>query len=425
MPVLDRDIETLQKLGNEVGQIARQSRFPLLRKEWISHNDMKSMQRPRVLIYPDQDGVWKEIISDRDLQCQDSFLRQIEFQLRQKIFRAAYFRDDFIIEPEILLEIPGEYTGYHYGKGDQHSAWGLPLKGKWIDPQGGSYTFDPVLREDHDFHVLLNHKLDFFEDTNEWAHRRELLETIFYGILGIKWELPYVVLVCSLLIELIHLRGLETLYLDLYDQPERLHEVLCHMGKEKEALLLRLQDEGRLVMNNRDHWTGAGAVGYSETLEPERNRVQLSNLWGFADAQEFSDVSIPMWRDFALINQALPLKRFGYSCYGCCEPMDGRYETVFDLLPNLRRISVSPWANIHEAAEAIGKRAIYSWKPNPSEICNGFDEEQEKRKISNLLKATSNCYTEIVLKDLRTCNGNPEHLIRWINLASELCEAHA
>jgi len=35
-------------------------------------------------------------------------------------------------------------------------------------------------------------------------------------------------------------------------------------------------------------------------------------------------------------------------------------------VPNLRKISMSPWVNFEEAVENVGNRYVFSFKPNPA-----------------------------------------------------------
>jgi hypothetical protein len=71
------------------------------------------------------------------------------------------------------------------------------------------------------------------------------------------------------------------------------------------------------------------------------------------------------------------------------------------------------------AAENIGKRAIYSWKPNPVTICCGFDEDSVYKMFCDVAKTTGNCKTEIILKDIRTCAGTPVHMQKFIKLVKK------
>jgi hypothetical protein len=143
-------------------------------------------------------------------------------------------------------------------------------------------------------------------------------------------------------------------------------------------------------------------------------------MWGFADAQEFSHVSAEMFEKFAIANQKLGLNHFGMGCYGCCEPLDNKYDIIFKNISNLRRLSVSPWSDIELAAEKIGRKAIYSWKPNPALICSGFRENEIVSLLQRVKSAAGNCFLEIILKDIRTCGNTNEHLKHFIILVDKV-----
>jgi len=419
-----RDKQIVRELASRVAEISADPRQQILKKEWIKHNDMKQVD-PRVLIYPDGDGAWREIIPQETLLVEDSFLKEYEYQLRQKIYHWEHFHDDTVFESEINIDCVGEYTGYHYAKADQTTAWGLSIQGQSpAELKGGSYAFKPVLNTEEDLQVFLNHRLDFIYDENETKRRVELLEDILGDILTVTLSLPYVVLVASLLIELVHLRGLTSMLFDLYDQPGFFHRVMDHMASSKLELLQRLEKENRLLLNNKASYTGSGGLAYTSRL-PQKDydgtRVRLKDLWGFADAQEFTDVSPDMFREFVLPYQKKALSGFGLVCYGCCEKLDDKLDDILEI-PNIWRISVSPWSDVNIAAKKIGRKCIYSRKPNPSFVSGQIDEEAVKEDIITVLKAAKDCNLEIILKDLRTCGGNPEYLSRWVDIAQALCK---
>ena len=52
-------------------------------------------------------------------------------------------------------------------------------------------------------------------------------------------------------------------------------------------------------------------------------------------------------------------------------------------IPRLRRVSVSPWADVGKMADILGNRYLYCRKPNPAPVCINFQEDvirQELRK---------------------------------------------
>lgn len=405
------DGRCLRALCARLKELAAAPENQARRRRWADHNDLLRHDHTLLWICPDEDGAWLELIPPETLSCADPELRALEYKLRKYLYHADHFADDFVFEPSVYWDIPGEYTGYLYGAQEQRRAWGVAVQ----KPKAGrdAYRLEAFIKDEKDFEPLLRHEVDFVEDRGERARLKEKLQNAVDGLIDIRFQLPYGVLVQSHLIELVHLRGLENLMFDLYDMPDLLHEAIRHMAQSKARLLKKLEGERRLFENRRNVYTGSGALGYTNAPLKADADVMLGDMWGFADAQEFSGVSAGMFERFALENQSLGLNLFGMGCYGCCEPLDDKYDAVFRHVRNLRRVSVSPWSNIEMAAERIGRRAVYSWKPNPATCCGGFDEAGMEALLRRVRAATRNCFVEIILKDIRTCGGAPEHLQRF------------
>jgi hypothetical protein len=84
----------------------------------------------------------------------------------------------------------------------------------------------------------------------------------------------------------------------------------------------------------------------------------VKDMWGFCESQETVGVSPTMFGEFIFPYKLPILEKFGLNCYGCCEPVDKRIDYILKI-PNIRRISVSPWADQRTIAERFGK-IIYS-----------------------------------------------------------------
>lgn len=387
------------------------------RQRWADHNDLKARQRPLLWVCPDDDGGWLELVPESELRCEDPVLRDMENKLKKYLYQDKYLKDDFVFEKRLYFTYPGTYTGYLYGNTDQKTAWGISI----VKPHIGekAYHLDNFLKTEEDYEKLLNHEVDFIPDERKKEELKEQIENALDGILDIEFQLPYSVLVQSHLIEMVHLRGLENLMFDLYDDPDLLQSVFHHMGESKARLLKRLEDKKLLFDNRINIYTGSGSLGYTNDPWKKPEDVKLKDMWGFADAQEFSSVSPEMFEEFAIANQKIGLNLFGRGCYGCCEPLDHKYEAIYRHIINVRRLSVSPWADIDEAVEKIGKRAIFSWKPDPAKICTGFDEDEIRKYLKNVADKTKDCFVEIILKDIRTCGHTNQYLVKFIELARE------
>jgi hypothetical protein len=92
-------------------------------------------------------------------------------------------------------------------------------------------------------------------------------------------------------------------------------------------------------------------------------------------------------------------------------------------LPNLRKISITPWADVNIAAEAIGKKYVVSSKPNPAAVAAGrLDHDKLTKEISAILDACrkNGCACDIVLKDISTCANRPQNIFEWEHIVMEL-----
>lgn len=107
-----------------------------------------------------------------------------------------------------------------------------------------------------------------------------------------------------------------------------------------------LEENNLLADNSGAAYVESGGFGWTTQLpdngfNPEK--VRTRDMWGFSESQETVGIDPVMFTDFIFPYQLGIMERFGLNCYGCCEPIDPRWDTV-KKVPNLRRISTSPWA---------------------------------------------------------------------------------
>jgi hypothetical protein len=130
-----------------------------------------------------------------------------------------------------------------------------------------------------------------------------------------------------------------------------------------------------------------------------------------------------MHEEFALQYERRWLERFGLSYYGCCEPLHEKIG-LLESVANLRKVSVSPWADIERAAEAISSKYVLSLKPNPSLLAKDrFIPDEARNVLEHTLFVARRygCRVEIVLKDISTVRHEPVRLFEWAKIAGELC----
>ncbi|MEG1426245.1 MAG: hypothetical protein RSC76_01010, partial [Oscillospiraceae bacterium] len=280
----------------------------------------------------------------------------------------------------------------------------------------GSFHYDKLIDDiDEDFHKLSFRNVKF-DDKKSKAHL-DLAQTAIGDILDVRYRGAFW-WTLGITSELIKLIGLEDMMFAMYDNPEGLHRLMGWFRDEH--LNLMAQCESHLSLNNEDDLIASGGIGYTDLL-PKAGAVGYQNLWGFSESQETVGISPEMFGEFIFPYQLPILEKFGMNCYGCCEPVEGRWKWL-KTIPRLRRISVSPWSNKFEMRDILGKNYIFSRKPNPSYICKGFDEVEIRKELSETLGMAKSLNLEIILKDTHTVENQPERFARWVQIAREIAE---
>ena len=126
---------------------------------------------------------------------------------------------------------------------------------------------------------------------------------------------------------------------------------------------------------------GSGGYGYTWDL-PGRSLRPVpgpcpQNMWGCSNAQIFAEVSPEMHWEFALRHDLRWLERWGLVYYGCCEPLDRKIH-LLRKIPNLRKISMSPWNNFERVIDEVRGDYVLSFKPSPAIFVGGALESRTR-----------------------------------------------
>ena len=156
------------------------------------------------------------------------------------------------------------------------------------------------------------------------------------------------------------------------------------------------------------------------------DHVWPHNMWGCSNAQIFSEVSPEMHWEFALKHDLRWLERWGLTYYGCCEPLDRKID-LLRKIPNLRKISISPWNDLDRIVRDIGGDYVLSRKPNPAIFAeDNWNPHKARAELVEVLeKAGVVCHIEFIMKDISTVRYKPQRLWEWEKIAMEVCENSA
>jgi hypothetical protein len=102
--------------------------------------------------------------------------------------------------------------------------------------------------------------------------------------------------------------------------------------------------------------------------------------------------------------------------------LDKRISSLKEKVPQLRKITVSPWSDTRFMAEQIGGDYVYCWKMNPSCIATDIINEDSIRAVVHetfALTRQYGCPVEVLMRDVRTLADKKENVIRWVEIMME------
>jgi hypothetical protein len=217
--------------------------------------------------------------------------------------------------------------------------------------------------------------------------------------------------------------GIQEAMTDLIMRPDMVHAFYAKMVQAWMVELDQFEAQNLLSLDCNNTRIGSGGYGYTREMpgkpyDPEW--VRPHNMWGCSNAQIFSEVSPEMHWEFAIEHDLPWLERWNLCYYGCCEPLAGKGH-LLKRIPNLRKVSFSPWNDTRKGLEELGHDYVISRKPSPAIFASRtFDPGQARQEIREFLEsAGKGFHIEIIMKDISTVKYEPQRLWEWEKICME------
>jgi hypothetical protein len=416
MKVSDIDRGMLRALAGELVEIASLDVHAEKAAMWARVNKLQS-QRPMVWM---NEIPWHEMNVDDELtlKCTDPFCRTLEDDMRKTIYQWRHMPGDMIVNDYISCPLAIEDTGFGL---DEEVEIAI------TDPESDvvSRKFHRQITEPEDIEKIANTTITHDEAATE--QRYEMMCDVLGDIMpvrkeGIKgmWFSPWD--------ELIRWWGVQEAMMDLVLRPQMVNDIVSRLVDVYIDRLDQWEKLNILTPNNDNTRVGSGAYGYTDELPGENfdpEHITAANLWGCATAQIFSSVSPQMHWEFALRHEMRYLERWGLTYYGCCEPLDIKMD-ILRKIPNLRKISMSPWVDPERSAAELAEDYVYSFKPNPAILAEDrWRPDQAREDLVRFMDSARSCHVEIIMKDISTVRRQPQRLWEWEKIVMEVVEDYA
>ena len=416
-----KDIDRLRTLANEIRTIAEHPENFTNKKLWTAVNDLK-MERPvlHVRDVPLNLLTWENELTP---QIEDAFLQSLEIDMLQRIYEWKHLRCNRVIEPVIRCHCVIE-----------DSCFGLKahtgIQGDFIKASteyNRAEHFEPQILGMDDLKKIEMPVVSYDKATT--MQRFALMQEIFDGVLTVKLHgknyfrhVPWDDLLTWIGIT----EGLYNFALDpdfMHAAVDRYITFAISQVKQYEAL-------GLLSSNNGFENVGNNGIGYTSQLSPPTESgigARLKDMWGSNADQILTSVSPAMSEEFAMEYERKYADLFGLYSYGCCDRLDHKMAELRRNFTNLRKISVSPFADLEHAMEEIGGDYVVCFKPDSTRLVGAnpdmeFLQKELKRACDLSKKYKSNLV--INMKTIITLSGDPTRLWKWCDMAREIVSAY-
>ena len=415
------DKKVLRVLGERLAAIAA---LPVQSEKiagWRAINGLRQF-KPMINIWTDQIP-WHEMDVDGELKLRTTgeWSRFHEWEMRKLIYQWEHMPVDMVIEPAVYSPLAVGNTAFGI---TENVDLALTDEANSVV----SRHFNIQIRDEDDLEKIkvpvVTH--DNARSEGQYQQLREIMDGAIevrkLGANGLLfWFAPWD--------EMIRWWGVQEALMDLRDRPELVHKALDKLVNAYTSMLDQFEQQDLLTLNNGPHQTGSGGLGYTDELPPpgyDPVHIRAKDLWGSGAAQIFSDVSPRMHWEFSLQYELRWMNRFGLNYYGCCDVLH-RKMAIMEKIPNLRKVSMSPFINPDEAVANVGNRYVFSYKPNPAVLAEDtWHLDKAEHELENVLsKAKAHgCVVEVIMKDISTVRYQPQRLWEWARMATEVTERY-
>ena len=403
------DVILIRHLAAEVAAIAA---LPVQEEKRTLWRKLNARRPARPMVMIDQ-VCWNEMnLNDElTLRCTDAECRDYEGRLRRTLFQWRHFPVDMVVEP--FLRIPKAIRSTGFGLRVQEDV-------AVSDPTNSvvGHKYQNQFETEADLEKIQTPRIT--HDEAETERRLAVAHELFDGLLEVRPNGldPYL----SLWDPIATWMGVEGALYALVDKPDYMHRLVGRVTDGYMAALDQLEAQGLLCgPQSLVHCTGA----YTDDLPAPGYRPaspRTRDLWTFGLAQMFSTVSPAMFKEFEVDYASRICARFGLVYYGCCDPLDGKMAEV-RLIPNVRKISMSPWVNEERGAAEIRGDFVYSRKPSPAFVATDVFHPDQVRAEFVATRAVCDrhgCPLEFILKDISTVRYEPQRLTEWGRIAMDV-----
>ena len=396
----------LRELAHQVQEACAHPRYGQLKAMWTRHNRLQKVEKIPVSVHLHRGytPTWRELIPPERLLSREPLERNLELQLRQKLYRHHEIPDDDVLLPTIWLE-----PVWPSGEG---RLWGVALQRATPEDPKGAYTFLPIVREEADLTRLRYPRYEMDEPATRFLvdRARDLLD----DLVPVKlWSNEVRESPGERIIDFL---GWEGFLYGLIERPQLIHAMMDFLTEG--MIQYQRERERRGAVDAEASWLWR--VHYEE-LPADQPPTQLRSCWAYIAAQATGTISPAMYREFIHPYNVRMVGLFGPGriYYHGCEDLTPKLD-IIAALPGLRRFDVSAWTDLAACVRKFERRVVLEVQVHPGDTTVVHDTAGMRKALEQIVSVAGDCILDINLSDVETVNATPSVLGTWATIAQEV-----
>lgn len=390
----EKDKIRLRNLAGRYAEYALGQPMAERREKWRLHNRLEEETFP---FHIEDNGSYLQDLTP-PLECEDNLCRGLEARLLHALVSYEMIDDDRIIPDRFVVDWCTSLTAnceeLQITRADNGRGSSLGYK-----------TNKPIQDIDADWHKLKKREITL---DRERTHRHaEVARQAFEGLLPVEVGRVSSLYSNGITNRAVHLMGMQELYLQMSTRPEAVHRFLGFLAEDNLALGRWEEDQGLLTLNhdgNQGYCSGSSLFS-DETAVPAGEKVVCTDRYGYLESQESAGISAAMFDEFLMPHFSRLAEKFKLLKFGCCEPVHDLMP-VLQRLPNLRKVSVTPWCDQRRLTETCREDIIWCRKPVPLKLCGTtFDPDALRAHLEETLDIGRDYFIEFVYRDTNPLTG--------------------
>ncbi|MCL1854741.1 MAG: hypothetical protein FWF86_03320, partial [Clostridia bacterium] len=280
-----QDVSRIRSLAEKWAELAS---LPAMRERKRLWTDLHSLRPTRPMILVEPNDIFN-YVEQRELQCQDEYLRNVEYLMLETIRHAEEVGDDIVVEPYLRIGWDVAFSGFGVDV--------RMISAEALDSSRLGYVFNSPVQTPEDIKKLIPREIRINRELS--LNRLAMLQEMLSGILDVRlgnfdhfdsarqgydaWVGLYFF---GLSWQLHRFVGMDRMMYWYYDFPEAMHALMRYVTEDRKRLFTLLEKEGCVTPNTDNQKAGPNFYGYCDALPAPGAACggRLQDCWAWAES---------------------------------------------------------------------------------------------------------------------------------------------